>query len=167
MLQQHSSPQQPSPQHRPPSKAPKRFFGWLTLIAFVLTLLLTGQGVHDIFALITFFSCILWLAAFMSYRQALAPQTPAVPVQRKRKITTEDVYLEAAQLRQAAQQSASQEALSKVQNVPDEVDGLMLLGAAIDPERHPQKSVLLQRVVNRERWMRAALAFFALTGGGR
>jgi len=162
MLQQHSSPQRPS---RPPSKAPKRFFGWLTLIALLLTLLLTGQAVHDIFALVTFFSFILWLASFVSYRQALAPP-PALPIQQKRKVTTEDVYLEAAQLRQAAQQAASQEALSEVQTVPDEVDGLMLLGATIDPERHPQKSVLLQRVVNRERWARIVIALLGFGGGG-
>jgi hypothetical protein len=158
--------QVPSPKRQAPSKVPRRIFGWLTLAAFVLTLLFTSmKPVHDYLAIFTFFSFFLWIAAIVGERQAAAPPPP-LPIQQKRKVTAEDVYLEAAQLRELAQRAASQEALTRVAEVPDEADGMMLLGAAIDPERHPQQSILLQRVVNRERWTRIAIAIFAFLGGG-
>jgi hypothetical protein len=138
-----------------------RIFGWITVVSYLLAVVSAVPPPHvsaafGLFTGVAFLSAILWFAAYRGYRQAMQP--PPLQGPGRGRATTEEIYLETAQLRQEAQQVASQAALHNVPSTPDEVDGLMILGVAIDPERYERESPLLKRVVTRDR------LFWILTG---
>jgi len=138
-----------------------RIFGWSAAVSYVLAVVSAVPPPHTsaafgLFTGVAFLSAILWFAAYRGYRQAMQP--PSLQGPGKNRTTTEAIYLETAQLRQKAQQTASQAALRNAPSTPDEIDGLMILGVAIDPERYERESPSLKRVVTRDR------LFWILTG---
>jgi len=145
------------------------FFGLVAFFCYIVAVIAGAvpphtSAVFGIFTTIAFLSLILWIATFVEERRA--KQAPPLPFQRKKHPTVEDIYMEEALLRQAAQQAASEATLHQMSTVPDQVDSLMIVGVAIDPERYQQPSVLHRRVIQRERWTRIALAILAFFGGG-
>lgn len=157
-------PQQFIPQPpRKRAKTMKRLFGLAALICYLVAVIAAVPPPHvstvfGIFTFLAFLSFVLWIATFVDERRAR--QTPPLPFQQKRNPTTQDIYMEEALLRQAAQQEASEATSRQMNAVPDQVDTLMIVGVAIDPEGYQRQSVLHQRVVNRERWVRIAIAIF-------
>jgi len=168
-------PQQFSPHPPvPPGKRSRRmrwFFGLVAFFCYIVAVIAGAvpphtSAVFGIFTAIAFISLVLWIATFVDERRAR--RVPPLPFQQKRNPTTQDIYMEEALLRQAAQQEASEAVARQMGGVPDQVDTLMIVGVAIDPERYQRPPVLHQRVVNRERWTRVALALFGFfNGGGR
>lgn len=168
MQLQQFSPQPPKPGKR--WKARRRLFGLVALASYIVAVIAAVPAPHTsavfgVFTAIAFISFVLWIATFVEERRAR--QVPPLPFQQKRNPTTQDIYMEAALLRQAAQQEASDAAARQMNAVPDQMDTLMIVGVAIDPERYERPSVLHQRVITRERWTRVALAIFAGLGGRR
>ena len=171
MQSQQFSPQSPQP-HKPGKRSRRMrwFFGLLALCCYLVAVIAGAAPPHTsavfgIFTTIAFVSLILWIATFVDERRAR--QAPPLPFQQKRNPTTQDIYMEEALLRQAAQQEASEATAQRMYALPESVDGLMVVGMAIDPERYQRPPVLHQRVVNRERWTRIALAIFGGLGGSR
>lgn len=151
-------------------RARRWFFGLLAIMCYVVAVIAGAAPPHTsvifgVFTAIAFISLILWIATFVDERRTR--QAAPLPFQQKRNPTSQDIYLEEALLRQAAQQEASEAVAQQMAIVPDEADSLMVVGVAIDPERFQRPSVLHQRVVNRERWTRIALAIFGGLGGSR
>lgn len=146
------------------------FFGLVALTCYIVAVIVGAAPPHTsalfgVLTAIAFISLILWIATFVDERRA--KQAPPLPFQQKRNPTTEDIYMEEVLLRQAAQQEASEATAQRMGVVPESVDGLMIVGMAIDPERYQRPSVLHRRVVSRERWTRIALAIFGGLGGSR
>ena len=170
MQSQQFSPQPPKMRQRSKSKRMRWFFGLVALVCYIVAVIAGTVPPHTsvifgIFTTIAFLSLVLWIATFVDERRAT--QAPPLPFQQKRNPTTQDIYMEEALLRQAAQQEASEATAQRMAALPESVDGLMIVGMAIDPERYQRPPVLHQRVVNRERWTRIALAIFGGLGGSR
>jgi hypothetical protein len=165
MQPQQFSPQQPGKR----SKRMRWFFGLVAIFCYIVAVIAGAAPPHTsvifgVFTTIAFLSLCLWIATFVDERRA--KQAPPLPFQQKKHPTVADIYMEEALLRQAAQQAASEATLRQMNAVPDQMDSLMVVGVAIDPERYQQPSVLHQRVIQRERWTRVALAILAFFGGG-
>lgn len=168
MQPQQFSPQPPKMRQR--SKTMRRLFGLVALVCYIVAVIAAVPPPHTslvfgIFTTVAFLSFVLWIATFVDERRAKQP--PPLAFQQKRNPTTQDIYLEEAQLRQAAQQEASEATALRMHAVPDAAEQLMIVGVAIDPERYQRPPVLHQRVVNREKWTRIALAIFGGLGGSR
>jgi hypothetical protein len=152
--------QQYPPLQKKPSKAAMRIFGWIAVVSYILAVVPEVPPPHvsvalALFTIVAFLSSILWLIAYKRYQRArpiLPPVSPGtnLPPPRVYRATTENIYLETSQLRQEAQYAASQAALHTIGQTPDEVDGLMILGFAVDPEQYERESPSLKRIKARD-----------------
>jgi hypothetical protein len=152
--------QQYPPLQKRPSKAAMRIFGWIAIVSYVLAVVSEIPPPHvsvalALFTIVAFLSSILWLIAYKRYQRATptlppAPPSTNLPPPRTYKVTAENIYLETSQLRQEALYAASQAAIYTIDQTPDEIGGLMIVGVAVDPEQYERESPLLKRIKTRD-----------------
>lgn len=117
-------PQQFSPQPPQPGKRSKRMrwlFGLVALFCYIVAVIAAVPPPHTsttfgIFTAIALISFVLWIATYVDERRA--KQAPPLAFQRKKNPTVEDIYMEEALLRQAAQQAASEATSHQMNAVP-------------------------------------------------
>ena len=132
----------------------KRRWGCMTLICFVFALLIPHTSVltstlSELVSLAFYVCLVLWLVAVVP---------GFVRVVHPRRVTAEDVYLEQTRLQAQAAHDAGCSAASVVQQAPEQIGGMPVLGVVIRDDLHMREPVLLQEVARRERIRRIILA---------
>ena len=133
----------------------KRRWGCMTLICFVFALLIPHTSVltstlSELVSLAFYVCLVLWLVAVVpGFVRAVNP---------RRRVTTEDVYLEQTRLQAQAARDAGRSAASVVQQAPEQIGGMPVLGVVIRDDLHMREPVLLQEVARHEGIRRIILA---------